>query len=182
MTSKEVLQSCYERLCNLESTGIFKPTAPQFDPSSSIWRYDLSALSTDEQKMVVDMVAEDLFEDSRRTGEKGQTELFICIDEGHKFVTKDKDHVLSKIAREARKFGLGMILSSQGLGDFTDEILSNMGTKFILGVDSTFLDSTAKKLKIEPKRLSSIQIHKTAVIQIKNQMEDHGWHDMDLAG
>lgn len=180
--SKEVLQSCYERLVNLESTGIFKPVPPNFDPQKTVWRYDLSALASDEQKMVVDMVCEELFEEARRTGEKDQPTTFCVVDEAHKFVVKNDDHVIARVSREARKFGLGLILSSQGLGDFTDAIISQMGTKFVLGVDSAFLDATARKLKIDSKRLESIKIHKTSVIQIKNRGEQHLWYDMDLVG
>jgi len=179
--NREVLQSCFERISNLEATGIFKPHPPTFDPAAPIWRYDLSALSSDEQRMVVDFVLEDLFADARGEGQKDSTELFVVLDEAHKFVSDENDHCISVWAREARKFGLGLILSSQNLKDFPDEVLAQMGTTFVLGVASNFLDVTARKLKVEPKRLAGIQVHRTSLISIHNK-GDSGkrWHDMHL--
>jgi hypothetical protein len=179
--NKDVLQSVYERISNLENSGIFKSTPPPFERRASIWRYDISALNSDEQRMVVDTVLEEMFADAREAGEKPFTDTFVVLDEAHKFVSPDDDHVINRISREARKFGLGIILSSQNLGDFPDDVLAQIATKWVLGVDATFLDATARKLKIEAKRLASISIHKTSVIQIKHKGETGShWMDMQL--
>jgi DNA helicase HerA-like ATPase len=179
--NKEVLQSCYERICNLERSGLFRADTYEFDPAAAIWRYDLSALSSDGQRMAVDFILDDIFAAARGEGQKPETVMFVLLDESHKFVSPEADHIISVWAREARKFGLGLILSSQNLTDFPDEILAQMGTKFVLGVDPIFLDRAAKKLKVEPRRLEGIQTHKSSIIAIKNK-GDSGtrWLDMTL--
>ncbi|MBB3267781.1 DNA helicase HerA-like ATPase [Azospirillum sp. OGB3] len=179
--NKDVLQSCYERICNLERSGLFRADTYVFDPSAPIWRYDLSALSSDGQRMAVDFILDEIFSTARGEGQKPETEIFILLDETHKFITSEPDHIISVLAREARKFGLGLILSSQNLTDFPDEILAQMGTKFVLGVDPIFLDRAAKKLKVDTRRLERIQTHKSSIIAIKNK-GDSGtrWLDMTL--
>lgn len=167
--SREVIQSVHERITTLEGSGIFKSTPPPFKEGSSIRRYNIKALSADEQKMFVDVLLEDLFFESRKNGERPFTDTFIIIDEAHKFVSEDDEHVINLIAKEARKFGLGLILASQSLTHFPDDIIANAATKFILGLDEMFHESTARKIRIDPKKLAQIQPHKTALIQIKSK-------------
>jgi DNA helicase HerA-like ATPase len=39
------------------------------------------------------------------------------------------------MAKEGRKFGLDLICASQSPGHFSDDFVSNAGTKIILGID-----------------------------------------------
>ncbi len=87
---------------------------------------------------------------------------FILIDEvkiltGFKGKMNDPYHILNRLATEARKFGLGLILASQIFSHFGRDIRSNSATKIILRTMD--LDETkrcAKELKIDMKKLSSI--------------------------
>ena len=58
--SKDVMKSVVDRLENLNSIGIFRPQRPPFDPASTIWRYDIKALSTNEKKLFVSFILGDL--------------------------------------------------------------------------------------------------------------------------
>jgi len=165
--SRDVIQSVYERLITLESAGVFKPTRPPFTEGSSVRIYGLKALSADEQRIFVDILLEDLFFEARRLGERPSTETFIVIDEAHKFVSEEDDHILNIIVKEARKFGIGLVLASQSLAHFPDDIIANAATKVILGIDEMFHEAMARKIRIDPKQIAGIKPHRTALIQIK---------------
>jgi len=166
--SADVLKSIFERIKVLESSGIFKDKEPNFDKSKPVWRYDIKSLSRDEAKMFVSIFAEDLF---LKMKEKGETKLpreFIVIDEASIFLQNaDDEYILNIIAREARKFGLGLILATQSLEHIPQDIIESTASKIILGVDETKMDITAKKLQIEKKKLMYIIPRKSALVQFK---------------
>jgi len=165
--SRDVLQSVYERLTTLESSGVFKAQRPDFSPLAPVRVYGLKALNADEQRIFVDVLLEDLFFEARRAGERPMTETFIVIDEAHRFVSEEDDHILNVIAKEARKFGIGLVMASQSLTHFPDDVVANAATKVILGIDEMFHEAMARKLRIEPRQLSLIKPHDTALVQIK---------------
>lgn len=49
------------------------------------------------------------------------------------------DNIINIISKEARKFGLGLICASQSPTHFSEDFISNVGTKIILGLDQMFL-------------------------------------------
>ena len=52
--------------------------------------------------------------------------LAVVLDEAHRLA---KDITLPKLMKEGRKFGIVVIVASQGLRDFDDDVLGNAGTK-----------------------------------------------------
>lgn len=179
--SQEVLSSVFQRILNLENTGIFKPNPPPFSDGAPVWRHDLSALGSDEQKIMVDTLVEQIFADCRLAGFKANATTYVVIDEAHKYVEPDdNDHIINVVNKEARKFGMGIILSSQSLGHFPDDVVSNSATKMILGVDPIFQDVTARKLKIDKQKVSSIQMHKSALVSIAVRGKRPVWVDLAL--
>lgn len=167
--SKEVIKSVYERINNLESTGIFKSKEPPFERNKNVWRYDIKSLNKDEQKMFVDIICERIFLASKQKGITNNLKHIIIIDEAHIFMSDDSDHILNVISKEARKYGVGLWLASQSFTHFPEDIISNTSCKVILGIDEMFHDGSAKKLKIDAKKFSYIVPHKTAMVQVKNK-------------
>ena len=166
--SPDVIKSLLDRITILESSGIFKNQPPKFDLNKPIWRYDIKALNRDEQKLFVSILAEDIF---LKVKEKGETKLpreFIVIDEASIFLQNaDDEYILNIIAREARKFGLGLILATQSLEHIPNDIIESTASKIILGVDETKMDITAKKLQVDKQKLKYIVPRKSALVQIK---------------
>jgi DNA helicase HerA-like ATPase len=52
----------------------------------------------------------------------------VIVDEAHKLA---KLPSITTLLREGRKFGVGVILSSQRANDFNDDIIANASTRFI---------------------------------------------------
>lgn len=85
-------------------------------------------------------------------------DVFVVIDESRVVLPtgRDKDnpyHMLNKITAESRKYGLGLILGSQRITHYSDDILANIYTKILLQTDPSDIPTTNKKLKIQNKDL-----------------------------
>lgn len=167
--NKDVIKSLYERLSNIESIGIFKDVEPPFDKDNPVWRYDIKSLERDEQKMFVDFLLGDIFFKCKQEGEKSEIETYVVIDEAHIFLSDDPEHIINIIAKEARKFGIGLILASQSFTHFPEDIISNLSTKIILGIDEMYHITSAKKLGIEVKRFNYIAPRMSAIVQLKKK-------------
>ncbi len=165
------MKSVVERLENLNAIGIFKTITPPFDEKNPIWRYVIKSLSMDEKKLFVYFRLEEIFYQSVQRGVQDDIVDIIILDEAHNFFTDDDDNIINTIAKEARKFGLALICASQSPTHFSDDFVSNVGTKIILGIDQMYWDGSVRKLKIDPKILEFITPHKTMALQINNKGE-----------
>jgi len=167
--SPDTVKGLLNRISTLENSGIFKSKAPDFDPSSNILRYNISPLGRDEQKMFVDIMSRKIFEKARERGVVSLPEEFIIIDEAAIFLQDaEPDYILNVIAREARKFGLGLILATQSMNHIPEDIIDSTATKIILGVDEQKMDIISRKLQIDKKVLSYIKPKETALVQSKH--------------
>ncbi len=170
--SIETLKSVADRLGNLVSSGIFKNKEPEFDDDASIWRYDIKALTNlDEKKLFVYFLLEDIFGQRVQAGMQDDVVEMVFLDEANLFFTDDADNIINIISKEARKFGLGLCCASQSPTHFSEDFISNVGTKIILGLDQMFWDGSVRKLKIEQQALEWIVPHQKMVVQINNRGE-----------
>jgi hypothetical protein len=165
--SREVLRSVVERLEGLYATGIFRPEPPPFDPTARVWRYDIRALASDEKKLFVHFALEDLFRTAIRRGLQDRVVDLVVLDESHLFFDDNEANILGTLAKEARKFGLGHICASQSPTHFSEDFLSNVASKILLGIDEMYWDGSARKLKVDLKTLQYIRPRRTLAAQIK---------------
>lgn len=167
--SKDVMKGVVDRLENLNSSGIFRSDLPPFDPRCNIWRYDIRALLPEEKKMFVYFLADALFQTSAQRGIKDDVVEIVVIDEAHLFSDEDGDNPLNVIAKEARKFGLALIAASQSPTHFSDDFLTNVSTKIILGIDESFWDKTVSKMKMPLDALEWIEPHHKMIMQMNQK-------------
>jgi len=69
--------------------------------------------------------------------------VMVCIDEAHKLCG---DETITNLVKEARKYGLGLILSSQETRDFHSSIFANAGTIVCLGLEEVDADVMSRNL------------------------------------
>ncbi|MHA1593966.1 MAG: helicase HerA-like domain-containing protein [Candidatus Baldrarchaeia archaeon] len=66
--------------------------------------------------------------------------LLVVVEESHRFAPQEEEtfskSVLRKIAREGRKFGIGLCITSQRVVGLDKDVISQCGTKIILRIDS----------------------------------------------
>lgn len=130
------------------------------DKNPSITIIDLSLLPSEILYLVVSVMARIIFEAHHRykkqTGETLPTVL--VVDEAHNLVKKyetDDDNISSqrlctqifeKIAKEGRKFGLGLVLSSQRPSELSQTVLSQCNTFLLHRIVSDRDQEMVKKL------------------------------------
>jgi DNA helicase HerA-like ATPase len=166
----EVLRSVYNRIDNLYSSGLFKTSPPLLSRSKAIWRYDIRSLSDEEQCYLSELYLIKIFLKARERGIIGNTggiSQYVLLDEAQKVIRPEPDHIINVIVRESRKFGMGMCFSSQSHRHFTTDVITNCGTKVLLGSDSLDYSDLCKKFGIPEQQISSIRPRCTGLIQIK---------------
>ncbi len=116
--------------------GLFRPTEQPVDLLSLIRSglvIDLHNLFAETFQMAVGaFVLRKLYKDMFRWGHAKRLRLAIVLDEAHRLA---KDTTLPKLMKEGRKFGISVIVASQGMGDFHSDVLGNAGTKVIFRVN-----------------------------------------------
>ena len=166
------MKSICERLESLIATGIFKNQEPDFDDNATIWRYDIRTLTNlDEKRLFVYFLLEDIFLKRVEEGEQDDVVEMVFVDEANLFFTDEADNIINVISKEARKFGLGLCCASQSPTHFSEDFMSSVGTKIILGLDQLFWNGSVQKLKIEQQALEWIVPHQKMVVQISNKAE-----------
>jgi hypothetical protein len=115
---------------------LFQPTKDVPDLLSSIRSglvIDLHNLYAEELQLAAGaFVLRKLYRDMFRWGNADRLRLAIILDEAHRLA---KDVTLPKIMKEGRKFGIAVVVASQGIGDFHQDILGNAGTKVIFRIN-----------------------------------------------
>jgi DNA helicase HerA-like ATPase len=180
-SSLDVLKSVTEKLENLKATGLFKNKKPAF--SSNIQRHNIKALSDDEQRMYVLLSLERLLEEAKRKGVSPNNRIrdVYFVDEAAKFFSDDTDNILNVISREARKFGVALICASQSPEHFSDDFISSVGAKIILGIDEMFWLPSTRKLQLTMSDMESVQPRRKLLMQVKTTGEARGeWQLVNL--
>ena len=170
--SIDTMKSIVNRLESLLASGIFKNRVPEFDPNCTVWRYNIKPISDyDEKKMFVYFLLEEIYLKCFQDGEQDDVVEMVFLDEANLFFSDESDNIINIISKEARKFGMGLCCASQSPTHFSEDFMSSVGTKVILGIDQLFWNGSVQKLKIDQKALEWIVPQKKLVIQINNKGE-----------
>jgi hypothetical protein len=169
--SRETLKSVVDRLKNLSSIGIFRPNPPPFDPDANVWVYDIKSLPKDEQLLFVYFRMEDIFRRRVQAGAVDDVKEIIIVDEANNYFTDEPDNVFNVISKEARKFGLGLWCASQSPTHFSEDFLTTVATKVLLGIDSYFWKMSATKLRCDESVLKFITPQKTCAVYMDRKGE-----------
>lgn len=90
----------------------------------------------DLAEFIANRLASELFEKALELSNQGQKASFVLlVEEAHRYLA-DKTNAFYKLAKEGRKFGIGMIYSTQSPRDVPDEILSQTENFLVKHVSS----------------------------------------------
>ncbi|PZR95167.1 MAG: hypothetical protein DI537_05125 [Stutzerimonas stutzeri] len=171
--SVEVLNSVVARLDLLAAAGTFRANPPPFG-SAQVKVHQIKALTTEQQVLFTKLRLRAIFEDLKKLGPtKSGTELrkIVFIDEAHKYFSKSPEDVLNVIAKEARKFGLGLWCASQQPTEFPESFLTNVGTTMLLGIHSSFWKRTSVMLRISEDELRAIRPKEVMAVKMMRDGE-----------
>jgi|GEM_PF-1393373 len=166
--SADAIKGLFDRIEALERSGIFQGNPPPFSPDIPVWRYNIKTLSDEEQVLFVDVLLEHIFAQAKSRGEADGPDTFILIDEAHKFVTDDGEHIINRIVKEARKFGLGIILASQAFVHYSDDLMMSSGLKVVLGCPEMYREPMRRKLGLDMIDLGGKKVNPLALIRQKS--------------
>lgn len=161
---KDAFASILIRLKDLKGSQIFSGNVPRFDPSKAIWNYNLKHLPTSEKKLLIYYAMAKIFDMRQDLGEQDSIREIIVIDEAHKFITQDGENIFNIIAKEARKFGLALWCSSQNPEHFSEDFLTAVATKVLLGVDKTMWPRISKSWDISRDDLAKIVMKQNCAV------------------
>jgi hypothetical protein len=108
-------------------------------------RLDLSLLSAGEQSAVMEAVLREIWAHARERGPMAPLEspeginplrLVVVVDEAHA-VSRRGDRaggasIIDTLVREGRKFGICLVLASQGVGDFSKALQANAAAWLVM--------------------------------------------------
>lgn len=157
----ERLQALKTKISPVFDCKVFsKPALPI--NAKGITRIDMSRLGLDIQFLASDVLLRQLFRAAMLAGEAAEGELryLFVIDEAKLLVSRGKDDplgIINRLATEARKYGVGLLLASQDLEHFSRDILNNVATKLILMHSETAIRATASKLLLEKEQLQALK-------------------------
>jgi len=140
------------RVQPLFETGVFAETGNNnsFDrilARTSIIR--LSNLATPELMVAVSrFVLQKIYASMLSKGPSSQLRVFAVVDEAHKL---SYDETLTELIREARKYGVGILLASQSVKDFDRIVFDMVGTKIALQLEGDDAKVMAENLGLTDK-------------------------------
>jgi len=132
-------------------------------PPGHLTVFDLSTIDEDGADAIVAHYLRRLLEERKKykatRGEKGYpVPLYVVIEEAHVLVPRDRDTLTktwaARIAREGRKFGVGLILVSQRPKNVDGNVLSQTNNKIILRIvepeDIRYVQRASEELSLLP--------------------------------
>jgi len=141
----------------------------------SVWRggmvIDLSRLKLESvQLAAAAFVLRKIYREMFRWPQDGTLRLGVILDEAHRLA---KDVTLPKLMKEGRKYGIPVIVASQGSSDFHREVLGNAGTKIIFRTNYPESRNVAGFLRGREGQDLSQQIEQLAVGSAYVATPDH---------
>jgi hypothetical protein len=110
----------------------------------------LSNLATPELMVAVSRFAlQKLYADMLAKGPTHQIRVFAVVDEAHKL---SYEETLTELIREARKYGVGILLASQSVKDFDRIVFDMVGTKIALQLEGDDAKVMAENLGLVDKQ------------------------------
>jgi DNA helicase HerA-like ATPase len=128
---------------------------------NSINVLDVSGFTEAQAQTLVSNLLEDLLEDRKNAvrgyGARFNSPVIVAIEEAHVFVPSNEStycsEVISKVAREGRKFGLSLILVSQRPSKLNADVVSQVGSFAISGLthpaDQSFVKTVTDEITDE---------------------------------
>ena len=137
---------------------------------------DTSSLSSQIEILVGSIVASELFsryQNYKTTGElQDKPILSVILEEAPRVLGKDVleqgPNIFSRIAREGRKFRIGLTAITQLPSLIPRQILANIGTKIILGLETSperkaIIESASQDLSQDERAIASLDIGEAIV-------------------
>jgi len=133
----------------------------------------LSKLPPQLQYMTAETLLKQILRQHQLAG-IGPLSTYLLIDESKLCTPEKKDSpmgALNRIATEGRKFGLGLVVSTQFVGHVGRDTVVNTFTKIVMKTDKTEVNATARKFRLEEAALQSLRDPGDALVNFADSTE-----------
>jgi DNA phosphorothioation-dependent restriction protein DptH len=153
-----------ERIIPLIDFGLFDENSTRrFDPRARGMVVDLSGLRLEQVQIAgSSFLLRRVYKEMFTWPQDGTIKLAIVLDEAHRLAG---DVTLPKLMKEGRKYGVAVIVASQGLADFSADVLGNAGTKIVFRTNQPESRAVAKYLRGRQGQDLSVEIERLGVGQ-----------------
>lgn len=165
-TNRETMISLVERLQGLLASGVMRSNPPDWGGASTRV-YKVGSLTEDDSKLLFYSRASAILRESMNRGKTDQLRRILVVDEGHLYYSEDGDNPLNRIAKEGRKFGLGLVVGSQSPTHFSEDFLTNCGSIFLLGLHESYWDMATRKLAISKDMLQAVRMREVLLVKLR---------------
>jgi hypothetical protein len=155
-TDAENLEGVLDRIRLLRSLGICDSNPPPFG-DALIRDHQIGSLKLEFQRMLVFSRCEQIFQACKDAGKTDTLRRVILVDEGSDFYSDDPANPLNRIAKQGRKFGLGLVIASQSPTHFSEDFLTSCGTIMLLSIHSKFWKMAATQLNIDVNTIMAMR-------------------------
>jgi len=162
-----------DRIRPLTDFGLFadNPTGTFVDSWSNGTVVDLSHLTLETvQLAAAAFILRKVYREMFRWEQSGVLRLATVLDEAHRLA---RDVTLPKLMKEGRKYGVAVVVASQGMADFHRDVIGNAGTKIIFRTNFPESKTTAGFLRGRNGQDLSQQIEQLAVGSAYVSTPDH---------
>lgn len=157
-------QNARERITPLTDFGLFDEKATRgFNPREAGMVVDLSKLTLEQvQIAATSFLLRKIYREMFAWPQDGTLKLAIVLDEAHRVA---KDVTLPKIMKEGRKYGVIVVVASQGLSDFHKDVLLNAGMKIVFRTNHPESKAVTKYLRGRAGQDLAVEVEKLGVGQ-----------------
>jgi DNA phosphorothioation-dependent restriction protein DptH len=161
------------RLTPLTDFGLFAPsTSGVFDPvGTGGMIIDVSALGLEQVQLASGaFMLRKIYNDMFQWPQKSGMRLAVVLDEAHRLA---RDTTLPRLMKEGRKYGVSVVVASQGVEDFHQQVLENAGTKIVFRTNFPASKRVAGFLRGRGGQDLSEQVEQLGVGQAYVSTPDH---------
>ena len=153
-----------ERIRSLTDFGLFAGDAEgSFDPRVGGMVIDVSSISIEQVQLAAGaFLLRKIYRDMFHWPQDGTLKLAVVLDEAHRLA---KDVTLPKLMKEGRKYGVVILVASQGAADFHKDVVGNAGTKIVFRTNYPASKQVAGYLRGRSGQDLSMEIEKLGVGQ-----------------
>ncbi|MDE1828426.1 MAG: ATP-binding protein [Candidatus Micrarchaeota archaeon] len=124
--------------------------------TGGICYFNLMRLGEQQKQLSAKRILERVLEGARIRGPRTDYNLFVVLDEAWKLLLNHD--TLGVLIREGRKYGIGLILASQLLGDISEAFLSNVATIFAFRIqDGQSIGALSRSYELDSEKANAIQ-------------------------
>jgi hypothetical protein len=162
-----------DRLLPLTDFGLFadNPAGTFVDSWRNGAVMDLSGLGLESVQLAAGaFILRKIYREMFAWEQAGVIRLAIVLDEAHRLA---KDVTLPKLMKEGRKYGVSVVVASQGMADFHRDVIANAGTKIVFRTNFPDSKATANFLRGRDGQDLSQQIEQLSVGSAYVSTPDH---------